>query len=73
MSGGVLTLSLKNFRCWENKTFTFQDNGIVLISGISGKGKSTLLNAILFVIFPNLFFLCDDKSEQIFEQTFEFT
>jgi DNA repair exonuclease SbcCD ATPase subunit len=54
MSGGVLTLSLKNFRCWENKTFTFQDNGIVLISGISGKGKSTLLNAILFVITGNV-------------------
>ena len=52
--GGVLTLSLKNFRCWENKTFTFQDNGIVLISGISGKGKSTLLNAILFVITGNV-------------------
>lgn len=51
---GVVTLSLKNFRCWENKTFTFQDNGIILISGISGKGKSTILNAILFVITGNV-------------------
>ena len=49
-----LTLSLKNFRCWENKTFTFQDNGIILISGISGKGKSTILNAILYVITGNV-------------------
>lgn len=54
MSGGVLTLSLKNFRCWENKTFTFQNNGIILISGISGKGKSTILNAILYVITGNV-------------------
>ena len=53
-AGGVLTLSLKNFRCWENKTFTFQDNGIILISGISGKGKSTILNAILYVITGNV-------------------
>lgn len=53
-SSSVITLSLKNFRCWENKTFTFQDNGIILISGISGKGKSTILNAILFVITGNV-------------------
>ena len=50
----AITLSLKNFRCWENKTFTFQDNGIILISGISGKGKSTILNAILYVITGNM-------------------
>ena len=50
----AITLSLKNFRCWENKTFTFQDNCIILISGISGKGKSTILNAILYVITGNM-------------------
>lgn len=50
----VVTLTLKNFRCWENKTFTFNDNGIILVSGISGKGKSTILNAILYIITGSL-------------------
>lgn len=49
-----ITLTLNNFRCWENKTFSFSDNGIILLSGISGKGKSTILNAILYVITGNL-------------------
>jgi len=49
-----ITLSLKNFRCWENQTFTFQDRGIILLSGISGKGKSTILNAILYIITGNM-------------------
>ena len=46
----TLTLTLKNFKCWENQTFTFDEQGIVLLSGMSGKGKSTILNAILYVI-----------------------
>ena len=50
----MITLHLKNFRCWENHTFTFDTNGIILLSGISGKGKSTILNAILYVITGNL-------------------
>ena len=45
-----LSLTLKNFRCWEDQTFTFNDDGIILLSGISGKGKSTILNAFLYVI-----------------------
>ena len=49
-----ITLSLKNFRCWENQTFTFKDRGIILLSGISGKGKSTILNAILYIITGNM-------------------
>ena len=49
-----VTLFLKNFRCWENQTFQFNDKGILLLSGISGKGKSTLFNAILYAITGNL-------------------
>ena len=49
-----ISLSLKNFRCWEDQTFHFNDNGIILLSGISGKGKSTLLNAFLYVITGNM-------------------
>ena len=50
----TISLSLKNFRCWESHTFSFNENGIILLSGVSGKGKSTILNALLYVITGNL-------------------
>lgn len=46
-----MKLILKNFRCHENKIFEFDDNGLILILGSSGQGKSTILNAILFVLY----------------------
>ena len=49
-----ISLTLNNFRCWENKTFSFNDTGIILVSGISGKGKSTILNSIMYAITGNL-------------------
>jgi exonuclease SbcC len=45
------TLDLTNFRCWKKKTFTFPDTGLVLLSGVSGSGKSSILNAIYFVLY----------------------
>lgn len=46
----ALTISLKNFRCWEDKTISFPADGICLLSGRSGKGKSTIFNAFSFLI-----------------------
>lgn len=46
----TIRLHLTNFRCWDNKTFTFSEKGVLLLSGISGKGKSTILNAILWCV-----------------------
>lgn len=46
-----MRITLKNFRCYRNKTFEIPDSGLVLISGDSGAGKSTLLNAIFFALF----------------------
>lgn len=46
-----MKITLCNFRCYENETFDFGENGIVLISGPSGIGKSTLMLAINFVLF----------------------
>lgn len=46
-----MKIHLVNFRCYEDKTFDFGDNGLVLISASSGAGKSTILSAIQFALF----------------------
>ena len=46
-----MKLKLKNFRCYENAEFDFGSDGLTLISGSSGKGKSTLMMAIEFALF----------------------
>jgi len=46
-----MLLKLTNFRCWKNKTFEFPDEGLVLLNGCSGAGKSSILNAIYFAIY----------------------
>lgn len=46
-----MKLRLKNFRCYENAEFDFGEKGLTLISGSSGKGKSTLMLAIEFALF----------------------
>ena len=49
-----MRITLKNFKCWENNTFDFNKQGIILLSGQSGKGKSSLLDAIYFCLYGNL-------------------
>ena len=46
-------IKLTHFRCYENAEFDFGEQGLVLLSGSSGKGKSTILMAIDFVLFGN--------------------
>lgn len=45
-----MQLRLTNFRCWEDKALTVPDKGICLLSGRSGRGKSTILNSIVYTI-----------------------
>ena len=46
-----MKIQLKNFRCFEDNIFNIKDRGLILISGESGKGKSTLLNSILYTLY----------------------
>lgn len=46
-----MKITLKNFRCYENSTFDFGDEGLTLLSGASGSGKTTILSGIYFALF----------------------
>ena len=46
-----MRLHLKNFRCYDEKVFDFGENGLTLLSGPSGVGKSTIMIAIHFALF----------------------
>ena len=46
----MIKLTLKNFKCYQEKTFEF-NKGFVLIEGQSGVGKTTILQAIIFVLY----------------------
>ena len=45
-----MKLHLKNFGLHVQKTFEFPEKGTVLLSGVSGKGKTTIFRAIHFVL-----------------------
>lgn len=46
-----MKLTLKNFCSYIDKTFEFGNDGIVLISGPSGTGKSTILAGINYALY----------------------
>jgi len=47
-----MKLHLQNFKCYTDKEFCIDhDRGLILLSGESGKGKSSILQAINFVLF----------------------
>lgn len=45
-----MEIEIKNFRCWKKHKVQFIEKGIILISGESGSGKSSILNSIFFGI-----------------------
>jgi len=47
------TIILENFKCYENRQFVLGKEGVVHIAGPSGVGKSSILEAIKFVLFPS--------------------
>lgn len=46
-----MKLELVNFCCYETKNVDFGSSGITLVSGDSGKGKSTLVKAIYWCLY----------------------
>lgn len=44
-------VSLENFASYEKLDFTFDDKGLVLVQGPTGSGKSTLMDAVTWVLF----------------------
>ena len=46
-----MRIILKNFKCWLDKELIIPDEGIILLSARSGKGKSSILDAIFFCIY----------------------
>ncbi len=50
----IRSLSLKNFRCFTSNKFNF-DSPIVIIEGINGSGKTSLLEAIYFTCYMRSF------------------
>lgn len=50
----IKSLSLKNFRCFTNTTFSF-DSPVVVIEGINGSGKTSLLEAIHYLCYVRSF------------------
>lgn len=46
-----MKITLKNFRCWDQKELELGEEGLTLLSGHSGAGKSTILMAIYFALF----------------------
>lgn len=46
-----MKIRVTNFRCYTEKEFDLGDDGLVLISGMSGAGKSSILMALSFALF----------------------
>jgi DNA repair exonuclease SbcCD ATPase subunit len=44
-------IRLQNIKCYTDSTFDFGEEGIALLSGQSGKGKSTIVQGIYFALF----------------------
>ena len=56
----VISLTLTNIRCWEGThKFKFNTN-FVLLSGPSGKGKTSILESILYALYGKVTKICTE-------------
>ena len=47
----TVMIKLQNFRCHRNSKYEIPENGLILVSGNYGVGKSSLLNAIVYAFY----------------------
>jgi DNA repair exonuclease SbcCD ATPase subunit len=50
----TMRITLINFRCYRSQVFNFPDYGITLLKGKSGRGKTTIQNAIYFCLYGKM-------------------
>lgn len=46
-----MEIQINNFKCHANSNYTFSSSGITLLKGQSGKGKTTILEAITWCLY----------------------
>lgn len=49
-----MKLSLTNFRCHKNKQLKLPSNGLLLLNGKNGQGKSTIFESIYFALYGDV-------------------
>ena len=49
-----MNLIIKNFRCYKNAHFFFNNNEIILIDGASGTGKTTIFDGISWCLYKKV-------------------
>lgn len=59
-----MKLTIRFFQCWDNFSFDVEDGKIVWISGPSGIGKSTIFQAIAWVLYGQIRSIAPKNNEK---------